>query len=342
MDAGVAGVVAMRYNVYVVTAAQFVADLYADARPRPDARRRGHDGPQATAANPDRSIAYDPRPLQDWCVPVVYESMPIRLFPSQKKADGLTITILTGGATPAAPAARVDSTSARARCGLLRPRRDATGPRPGLRHPAVSCCCTPTPAAARPPPRPSSPAGIPRPAASPARCSSPRSSNTSRCPGCSTGSARSSVRALEQSGVHWLALDDASDANCAADALKQVPVLWIWDNVEPIAGFPRDALGLERRGAAGAGRLPPRRPRTQAKFLLTSRRDEQRLAGQPAAADPGPADADAGAGATGPGPGREARPPDRRRGRLETAAAVHRGQPPDASPCWSARSYATG
>ena len=29
MDAGVAGVVAMRYNVYVVTAAQFVADLYA-------------------------------------------------------------------------------------------------------------------------------------------------------------------------------------------------------------------------------------------------------------------------------------------------------------------------
>ena len=29
MDAGVTGVVAMRYNVYVVTAAQFVADLYA-------------------------------------------------------------------------------------------------------------------------------------------------------------------------------------------------------------------------------------------------------------------------------------------------------------------------
>ena len=28
-DAGVPGVVAMRYNVYVVTAAQFVADLYA-------------------------------------------------------------------------------------------------------------------------------------------------------------------------------------------------------------------------------------------------------------------------------------------------------------------------
>ena len=28
MDAGVAGVVAMRYNVYVVTAAQFVAELY--------------------------------------------------------------------------------------------------------------------------------------------------------------------------------------------------------------------------------------------------------------------------------------------------------------------------
>ena len=29
MDAGVAGVVAMRYNVYVVTAARFIGELYA-------------------------------------------------------------------------------------------------------------------------------------------------------------------------------------------------------------------------------------------------------------------------------------------------------------------------
>jgi tetratricopeptide (TPR) repeat protein len=65
------------------------------------------------------------------------------------------------------------------------------------------------------------------------------------------------------------------------DVLRQVPVLWIWDNVEPVAGFPagtpsdwsaaeqqalRDFLS-EARG-------------TKAKFLLTSRRDEQAWLGE--------------------------------------------------------------
>ena len=96
MDAGVAGVVAMRYNVYVVTAAQFVADLYAELVRGQTLGAAVTMGRKQLQANPDRSIAYDPLPLQDWCVPVVYESMPIRLFPVQKKADGLTITIQAG------------------------------------------------------------------------------------------------------------------------------------------------------------------------------------------------------------------------------------------------------
>ena len=44
--------------------------------------------------------------------------------------------------------------------------------------------------------------------------------------------------ALEQSGIHWLALDDAARRQVALQVLAQVPVLWIWDNVEPVAGFP--------------------------------------------------------------------------------------------------------
>ena len=159
MEAGVAGVVAMRYNVYVVTAAQFVADLYAElVRGRTlgaavtMGRKQLHD-------NPNRSIAYDPLPLQDWCVPVVYESTPIRLFPVQKKADGLTITIQAGDT----PLAAVRSTASyparpmRASSAATRRCWPSTGPSTRNR----SCSCTPMPAAARPPPRPSSPAGIP-------------------------------------------------------------------------------------------------------------------------------------------------------------------------------------
>ena len=85
MDTGLAGVVAMRYNVYVVTAAQFMADLYA-------ALGRGQPLGQAVAAgrkqlhaDPQRTIAYDPIPLQDWLVPVVYEAASIELFPPQRE-----------------------------------------------------------------------------------------------------------------------------------------------------------------------------------------------------------------------------------------------------------------
>ena len=58
--------------------------------------------------------------------------------------------------------------------------------------------------------------------------------------------------------------------------LRQIPVLWIWDNVEPITGFPAgtpsdwsEAEQKELRDFLSDAR------ETKAKFLLTSRRDEQ-------------------------------------------------------------------
>ena len=57
---------------------------------------------------------------------------------------------------------------------------------------------------------------------------------------------------------------------------RQIPVLWIWDNVEPVAGFPAGAESAwsveEQRELADFLRDARE---TQAKFLLTSRRDER-------------------------------------------------------------------
>src|SRR4029079_15667313 len=81
MDKGVSGVVAMRYNVYVATAAQFVADLYgalADGRGLGEAVTRGR---KMLRDQPMRTIAYDPCRLEDWPVPVVYEAEHLPLFP---------------------------------------------------------------------------------------------------------------------------------------------------------------------------------------------------------------------------------------------------------------------
>src|SRR6185295_9007134 len=85
MDAGAAGVVAMRYNVYVVTAAQFVADLYAALTQGQTLGEAVTLGRKQLHTQPLREIADDPIELQDWPVPVVYEAAPIALFPRPKK-----------------------------------------------------------------------------------------------------------------------------------------------------------------------------------------------------------------------------------------------------------------
>jgi tetratricopeptide (TPR) repeat protein len=274
MDAGVAGVVAMRYNVYVVTAAQFVADLYAELAGGQTLGAAATMGRKQLYYKPDRAIAYDPRPLQDWCVPVVYESMPIGLFPIRKQADGLTISIQAGDT--ASGGNRLDKDLPRPPDAgffgrdetLLALDRSFDAQPVVLLHAYAGSGKTST-------------------AAEFARWYS------------QTGGIRGPVlftsfehsrplprvldqlgqvfgRDLERQGVHWLALGDADRRDVALQVLKQVPVLWIWDNVEPIAGFTKGTPSIlsdaEQRELADF--LRDARS-TRARFLLTSRRDER-------------------------------------------------------------------
>src|SRR5262249_14529991 len=84
-------------SVYVVTAAKFVADLYTallGGRSLGDAVTAGR---RQLAAQPNRAIAFDPLPLQDWTVPVVYESAPLTLFPTR---PGEPVLSLDNGKPP--------------------------------------------------------------------------------------------------------------------------------------------------------------------------------------------------------------------------------------------------
>jgi hypothetical protein len=81
-----AGVVAMRYAVYVPTAERFVAELYT-------ALADGHSLGEAVsqsrkhlAVNPERRIGFKGLPLRDWPVPVVWEDAPLRLWPEASAA----------------------------------------------------------------------------------------------------------------------------------------------------------------------------------------------------------------------------------------------------------------
>jgi CHAT domain len=194
-DAGVAGVVAMRYSVYVDTAARVVATVYKQLL---DGHSLGESVGAALrqlATDPHRKVVFRRLPLQDWAVPLVYEAAPLPLL-SHPTGDGGLILDADARSQSAAVSSTVGCPGRRTRGSTAgtRPCSPSTGPS----TPARSCSCTATPARARPPSPPSSPAGTPPPAASttspwaPGRRCSPPSSTTGRWRVSSASSATSS------------------------------------------------------------------------------------------------------------------------------------------------------
>ncbi len=276
MDAGVAGVVAMRYNVHVVTAAQFVAELYAALGSGPSLGQAVTLGRKNLADRPLREVAAEVRPLRDWTVPVVYEAAPIALFPPPERRR-LQIRVAEaritaeGGLDPALPPSPDAGFWGRDETLLALDRAFDAQPIVLLHAYAGS--------------------GKTATAAEFARWYA------------LTGGVEGPVLFtsferylplgwvldqlgqvfgpdLERSGVHWLALDEGQRRQVALDVLGQVPVLWIWDNVEPVAGFG----GIESPWSAAEQRelvdfLRAARD-TMARFLLTSRRPEEGWLGE--------------------------------------------------------------
>jgi tetratricopeptide (TPR) repeat protein len=281
MDAGAAGVVAMRYSVYVVTAAQFVAELYgALARGSrlgeavTSARKNLHD-------QPDRQIAYEPRPLQDWSVPVVWEREPLRLWP--EKPGGASLRISLKDSTASNPEALDNALPPRPDVGFYG--RDETlyaldrafdTHRIVLLHAFAGSGKTST-------------------AAEFARWYA-LTGGVEEGPVLFTSFERHLPLArvldkigvvfghgLERAGIQWDAITGlAQRRDVALQVLQQVPVLWIWDNVEPVTGFPAGAASdwsaAEQQELLAF--LRAARDTSQAKFLLTSRRDESAWLGE--------------------------------------------------------------
>jgi tetratricopeptide (TPR) repeat protein len=274
MDAGVAGIVAMRYNVYVETAAYFVADVY-DALIRGQALGEAVTfGRKQLAAQPLRSIAFDPLRLEDWPVPVAFEAAPVTLFRMRAAVPALKISLGKGEAAPGRgtldkelpkpPDAGFfgrDET-------LYELDRALDSQHVVLLHAYAGSGKTTT-------------------AAEFARWYT------------LTGGLEGPVlftsfeqykplarvldsfgqmfdRALEQAGFNWLAHDDSERREAALQVMQQIPLLWIWDNVEPVAGFPKGTASKwsQEEQCELADFLRAARE-TKAKFLLTSRRDEQ-------------------------------------------------------------------
>ncbi len=283
MDAGVAGVVAMRYNVYVVTAARFVADMYASLTQGHSFGEAATLGRKQLADDPLREIAFDPRPLRDWCVPVVYEAAPIALFPEppKKPAEG-KIEIGPAGKAAGEPRGLDPTLPKRPDVGffgrdetLLALDRAFDSQRIVLLRGFAGSGKTATAAEfAR---WYSLTGGL---NGGPVLFSSFQHHMPLRSVLGHFGEVFGGL--LERLRLNWFAITETEEMRrLALEVLEKVPVLWIWDNVEPVAGFPKgtksDWSADEQRELVDFLRDAQG---TKAKFLLTSRREEKEWLGE--------------------------------------------------------------
>ena len=275
MDTGVAGVVAMAYNVYVVTAAQFIGNVYASLLDGHQLGQAVTTARRQLAAAPLRQVALQARPLQDWLVPVVYEAAPLTLRTTPQAQPELKVSLDQAEAgrerasldpgLPAGPDAGFygrDET-------LLALDRAFDTHRVVLLHAWAGGGKTTT-------------------AAEFARWYA------------LTGAAQDLLftsftrhlpltrlldqigdrfgRALARAEVDWATLDETERREVSLQVLSQVQLLWIWDNVEPVAGFPAGTPSTwtqQEQAELAAFLRDLDQQGTGCKVLLTSRRDEQ-------------------------------------------------------------------
>jgi tetratricopeptide (TPR) repeat protein len=263
----------MRYNVYVATAAQFMADLYAELITGRTLGEAVTSGRKQLDDKPLREIAFEPHSLQDWSVPVVYEAAPISLFPVQDKPESemLKITLDEDQVTPDGLDPKLLGRPDAGFFGrdetLLALDRAFDTQQIVLLHAYAGSGKTATAAEfAR---WYKLTGGMQGPVLFTSFEQYKPLSRVLDQIGDTFGGS------LEQAGIHWLAIDDDERCNVALQVLKQIPVLWIWDNVEPVAGFPAgtESACSKQEQQELSDFLRSARD-TQVKFLLTSRRDE--------------------------------------------------------------------
>jgi len=280
-DTGVPGVVAMRYNVYVVTAAQYMADLYAHLLAGKSLGRAATAARQALADNPDRHISATPVALQDWAVPLIYEAAPLTLLqPEQRQAPLINITPADGAAAstdggedvPRPPDAGFfgrDET-------LLALDRAFDTQQVVLLHAFAGAGKTTTAAEFARWYQATGGLDHPQIGTGPVLWSSFEHHLPLERLLDVPGDAFAPV--LEANGIHWQALTDPGQRRgLVLQLLAQVPVLWVWDNTEPVTGFPPgtpSAWTPEEQDQI-AGFLRDLAQQTKCKVLVTSRRDER-------------------------------------------------------------------
>ncbi len=281
IDHGIPAVLGMRYSVFVVTAAQYIGQLYAALAQGRSFGEAASEGRKHLQRNPDRWVGLQPRALQDWFVPVVYEAAPIQLLRPKADAPGLELNRPELDPAQTNPALRryVPDTGFVGRDETL-----LLLDRAFDQHPVVLLHAY---------------AGQGKSATAvefarwyaqtgglgqqPVVLQTSFESHTDLTDVLNQiGQAFAAT--LQANAIEWHAVNDtATRRRLVLQLLLQIPVLWIWDNVEPVAGFPAGTESAwtptEQAELADFLKQIKITKGTQARILLTSRRDEQEWLG---------------------------------------------------------------
>ena len=284
-DTGVPGVVAMRYNVYVVTAAQYMADLYAHLLSGKSLGRAATAARRALADNPDRLISATPVALQDWAVPLIYEAAPLTLLqPEQRQAPLINLTPADGAAASTGEGEDVPRPPDAGFFGrdetLLALDRAFDTQQVVLLHAYAGAGKTTTAAEFARWYRSTGGLDHPQLGAGPVLWSSFEHHLPLDRLLDVAGDAFAPL--LEANEIHWQAVTDPGQRRgLVLQLLAQVPVLWVWDNTEPVTGFPPGTQSAWTQDEQDqiAGFLRDLGQQTNCKVLVTSRRDEQHWLG---------------------------------------------------------------
>jgi tetratricopeptide (TPR) repeat protein len=276
VDQGIPAVLGMRYSVFVVTAAQYIGRVYSALAKGRSFGQAATEGRKDLHENPERWVGLQPRPLQDWFVPVVFEAARLQLFPDRRTdhaeklreksraAAALRDPIQNGSIdvkyVPDTGFIGRDET-------LLLLDRAFDAHSVVLLHAYAGQGKTTT-------------------AVEFARWYATTGGLGAR-PNVlltsfeTTNTLPKMLDTIGQRHVDdWSAINQLEERRQRVLAvLRSVPLLWIWDNVEPVAGFPAGTesgwTNEEQRELADFLKRIKLDPQSKAKVLLTSRRDEQ-------------------------------------------------------------------
>ena len=279
IDQGVPAVLGMRYSVFVVTAAQYIGQLYAALAKGRSFGQAATEGRKHLQLNPERWSGLEPHPLQDWFVPIAYEAAPIKLLSTKQsitleeqiELDPVQNNRALLRYVPEEGFIGRDET-------LLALDRAFDDHRVVLLHAYAG-------------------QGKSSTAVEFARWYAVTGGLGER-PVVMLASfeahtdlddllnqiAQTFAPVLEAQGMHWSAINEPEKRRSVViQILRHFPILWIWDNVEPVAGFPEGSESQWTTNEQDELRDFLRQIKldtsSKVRILLTSRRDEQKWLG---------------------------------------------------------------